>query len=457
MDVDKILLEINTYTFTKEDILYFLMQESKKFSSLSIFKHMLLSLTENDLHLERLIASFYHLEYGVYEDGELSVRIQNKEVKKQKKEILNSRQVTIRNVLTEFTNGKCRSIQEILNYGKSIYDFLDLYYSKMKVSIDPLLEKAENVKQGMDKQDNQMLLFRKTKKEYQKSLQYNGPFVVEERKINKEGVEQIKTHTYTFFKKFMYRRHVGKLSKKMEHLKREKNKLKLEEKNLLDTLEECFENENALQIWNLLMRKFSYYNKAISLKELFFSLLEQGKYYEKVIDDFFSCSQVIREYIKLYSYIKNGNALVFVCKKIRECFIKNNSVYKQWDIDVRKVDVVKSTENPYRIYGYTELPKKMEELNKNFTSILEEKNKEEFLKKCATFYLDMIIVEPFLEGNNKTMRVLQTLMLTTHNIFVPSKYVLPFKNGAIKTLYQTYGEIEEELLKRYEYYYSGSK
>ena len=51
----------------------------------------------------------------------------------------------------------------------------------MKVSIDPLLEKAENVKQGMDKQDNQMLLFRKTKKEYQKSVQYNGPFGVEER------------------------------------------------------------------------------------------------------------------------------------------------------------------------------------------------------------------------------------------------------------------------------------
>ena len=86
MEVDKVLQEICSYSFTKENIVSFLLQESKKYSTLSLFKHMLLSVVDCE-SIELLISTFYHLEYGSNSLEEIVLCYHNREIKKTKKEI----------------------------------------------------------------------------------------------------------------------------------------------------------------------------------------------------------------------------------------------------------------------------------------------------------------------------------------------------------------------------------
>ena len=385
MEVDKILQEISSYSFTKEDVFPFLFQESKKYSSLSLFKHMLLSILDLE-NIESLIASYYNLEYGIDSSDEIVIRYHNREIKKIKKDIFDERNEKIKKVMNEFTNGDSSSFKEILSYGEKISVFLESFQTSVQKEIFPYLQEYETVLKTISLQDNKILNYRKIKKDYQKSLKTKGPFVVTEMVV-KNGEEQINSKSYKFFKSFVCKRETNKLDKKIEGLKLEKNRLRHQTDEILENVHQIFQEKNTSSLWDLVMQKYTYYNKEISLSVILENLLLQGKYYQEFSKMTYVCSKVIQDYFKLCGYIKNGNSLTFVCKKIRESYVSYDDSKEKWDVNVRKVDVPKSTESPYRIYGYSELPGKMEELSKVFSSILEEKDAVLFVKKCANFYL----------------------------------------------------------------------
>lgn len=452
MEVDKILQEIGKYDFTKENIMDFLMQESKKFSTLSLFKHMLLSITENEIYLEPLIASFYHLEYGLKDSTEEIVICYNHhEVKKQKKDLYFDCFEKIKQVMHEFTNGNSRSFKEIVRYGESIADALDIYQQSIKPQLMPLLEEYESLVKKYAVYDEKMLECRKAKKEARKALKGKDPLVIYEKKVLKDGEEKIKTHTYKLFKKIAFQKYSLKMDRKIEALKKERNAFKENENQILTNIGAIFSMFHCTFLWNAILNKYNYYNRNSSLQEIINLILQDGENYRNLLLDFYTCGKTIQDFPKLCGFIKNGNALLFVCKKIRESFIKFS--HDTWDVNVRKIDVQKSNESPYRIYGYQDLPVKMEELSKIFVTLLNEKEQIVFVKKCANFYLDMIIVQPFLEGNIRTSRILEYLMLLTHNILIPSKYAIMDKKNFNYSLYKTYGEVEIELFGRYAHYY----
>lgn len=449
MEVEKILQEISKYSFSEEDIFSFLLQESKKYSTLSLLKHLLLAIVDCE-HLEFLISTFYHLEYGEDVLDEISICYHGRVIKKTKKDILLERKEKLKKVVNEFTNSDSASLKEILAYGASISTFLPMYQGKVEKEFKKKLVMYEELLQKFNSYDEQLLALRKLKKDAQKGLKKKVPLVLQEKKILKNGEEKIITKTYKFFKKFAYQKYAMKIDLKIEAIKRERSVSKAEETKLLEEIGELFSNEGRT-FWEAVLTKYEYYNRSISLPTILNSILLVGEKYKELVLDCSVCLKVIQEYPKLCGFIKNGNVLAFVCKKIRECYM--NASGKLWDVHVRKVDVPKPKNSPYRVYGYLELPKKMEELSKNLLEILQEKDATSFVKKCASFYLDMLIVQPYQEGNEKTDRILLSLLLLTHGIILPSVFAVLDKVNYENILYKTYGEMEQELLIRYSLFY----
>lgn len=446
MEVDKILQEISKYTTTEEDIFSFLVQESKKYSTLSFLKHLLLSIVDCD-KFAFLISAFYHLEYGEDTITEISLCYHGREIKKTKKELLLERKEKLKKVVNAFTHGDSASLKEILAYSESISSFLSIYHEKIEKECAKKLVVYEDNLQKFTIYDEKLLSLRKNKKDAQKGLKKKVPLVLSEKKILKNGEEKVVTKTYKFFKTFAYQKYAMKLDSKIEALKKEKASFQEKESMLLEEIEALFSSLKGRLFWESIVKKYEYYNRSVPLQEIIKTILLVGETYKELVHDFFICFQVIQEYPKLCGYIKNGNVLPFVGKKIRESYV--NSSGESWDVQIRKVDVPKPKDSPYRVYGYLELPKKIEELSKVFLEILKEKDSISFVKKCANFYLDLLIVQPYQIGNEKTIRILLSLMFLTHNIILPSTFSILDKMSYEDILYKTYGDMEAELLMRY--------
>ncbi len=449
MEVDTILKEIGKYSFTKEDLFPFLLQERKKFSAFSFYKHMLLEIIEST-SLEELIASFYHLEYGANSNEIIEVRLQNREVKHTLKELNILRSEKIKKVMDDFVNGKGKYLQEVLEYGNSL-GTTSLLYTKVKEKVEKLLREYESILEKMAVQDNRILELRKAKKEQQNKLKNKGPLEIVTKKV-KHGKDIEVKHTYKFFKKTAVKRYALKIDKKIENIKKEKNILNNEIHSLFLQFEALFKEENIEGLWNLALKKHTYYNKKKSLREIINHLINQGESYFSIVDDMYACSKVIQNYFKLNGYVRNGNSFMFVCKKIREIFLEVGllSESDMEDGGIRKIDI-KDANEFYSVPDFTELPQKIDVLTNQYSKVLSLKEPVSFVKKCSEFHFDFLWTQPFLEENKRTARVLLTLMLSSHNIFIPFKYVI--KKEYASGIYKTYGEVETDLLARYSYFY----
>ena len=450
MEVDKVLQEICSYSFTKENIVSFLLQESKKYSTLSLFKHMLLSVVDCE-SIELLISTFYHLEYGSNSLEEIVLCYHNREIKKTKKDLFLDRKEKMKKVIHEFTNGSGSSFKDILSYGEAISTFLATYTTDIEKELKKKLSLYENFIQEFSVYDEKLLSLRKAKKEAQKSLKEKEPLVLHEKKIHKNGEEKVVTKTYKFFKQFAYQKYAMRLDLKIEALKKEKSVFQEKQTQFLNGMGELFSSSEGNVFWNTILTKYEYYNRSIPLEEVLQTVFLVGESYRKLVQDFYIGAKMIQEYPKLCGFLKNGNVLPFVCKKIRERYISISG--EAWDIHVRKVDVSKPKNSSYRVYGYLELPKKMEELSKVFLEILKEKDPSLFVKKCANVYLDLVIVQPYQVGNLQTIRFLLSLMLLMHGIVLPSIFVVADKVDLKNPSSKTYGEVEKEFLLRYAYFY----
>ena len=190
MEVEKILQEISSYSFS-EDIFSFLLQKSKKYSTLSLLKHMLFSVI-NCAPFVFLLSSFYHLERGEDCLEEIIIRYHNREIKRTKKEFLLERNEKLKKVVNDFVNGEGTLLKEILSYGKAIFSFSSIYDQTMELELEKKLVLYEHLLMKFNAYDEHLLSFRKLKKDAQRDLKKKVPLVLYDRKILKNGEEKEK-------------------------------------------------------------------------------------------------------------------------------------------------------------------------------------------------------------------------------------------------------------------------
>ena len=287
----------------------------------------------------------------------------------------------------------------------------------------------------------------------QKQLKNKEPFVfVEKKRKRKKEIEIL--HTYKYFKKIICKKYERKIEKKINILQKEKTDFQKQIEDLFQQLSLLFEENHLETFWYMIMKKYDYYAKQKSWKEILNHMLLQGKNYSAFLEEMYACAKLVQNYFNLSGYVRHGNSFLFVCKKIRQCFVEVGffKEAKKEEEGIRTVNIKEANEF-YCVPEFTELPKKIEDFASQFLKILSIKDSIPFVKKCSEFHFDFLWIYPFLEENKRTAKVLLALMFTSHNIILPVKYIL--ENRCMHSIYQTYGETEVELLTRYRYFYTG--
>ena len=104
------------------------------------------------------------------------------------------------------------------------------------------------------------------------------------------------------------------------------------------------------------------------------------------------------------------------------------------------------------------LQSEFDKLEKEFKEIMNEKDDEKFVRKCADFHFNFLKVHPFSDGNGRTSRILLITLFASRNIIFPSLYTVDSgkvnfylrSNEALKGNYQM---TENDLIYRLGHFY----
>ena len=243
-----------------------------------------------------------------------------------------------------------------------------------------------------------------------------------------------------------------KLKQEIQDLERKKDEKLIE-------LKQIFSNKGLDILYEEMYSRYQYYNEEISMNDIVygytFGINKIKNDLSRFFSDVYASSKTIQNQMNVLRKIKDGGSLKDVCNVIREGLGK----FKNIEIGLRDKELCLEND---RFTSNSTLVKDLliefEKLEDEYKTIMNEKDDETFVRRCADFHFDFLRVHPFSDGNGRTSRILLSTMLGSRNIFFPSLYIsndiksdfYKRSNDALKGIYET---TQNDLIHRLGHFY----
>lgn len=436
IDVEEIYKKISDYDITEDNAIAFLFQGAKDDISHFYFRSMLLQLLEHHRYLDEIIKLYYKMEYKWKESepiiSDLYSKIERGEYEELKK-ILYWASTMKSQILTAAPLGSY--------FDNSIQTPMD-EYDQLKCQEDSIIRKISENKE----QDS------KNKEEITESK----ALTIVREKRRKEGATRIQ-HKH-FLKLFYF---IEKRRYKKENIKLEQELKEVESarEKKLQELRQSFASRGIEGLYNEIYSRYQYYNEKISMHDIVYDhgiggLKSLNHGLSNFLNDVFVCSKIIQNQINVLEKMKEGATLREVCDTIRTG-LKHYNKEIEVELRTRNIDGRRFLVNSAPISG---LQSEFDKLEKEFKEIMNEKDDEKFVRKCADFHFNFLKVHPFSDGNGRTSRILLITLFASRNIIFPSLYTVDSgkvnfylrSNEALKGNYQM---TENDLIYRLGHFY----
>lgn len=457
VDVEEIYKKISNYDITEDNAIAFLFQGDKDDISHFYFRSMLLQLLKNDEHLDRIIILYYRMEKGSIFNNDFNVNINGKLERKKTCDILRESKQIIFDLASGIERGEYEELKKILYWANTMRSQLliaDPYEDGLDESLNTPIKECDALKLQEDSLRRKISENKEQDDKNKKEITESKALTIVREKRGKEDSLFISRVQHKHFLRLFYfienRRHKKENKKLEQELKDVENSI---EKKLQE-VRQSFISRGIKDLYDEIYSRYQYYNKEKSMCSITYELEELATCLPSFLNDLFVCSKTIQNQINVLEKMKEEANLSEVCDTIRTVL---NHYDKQIEVGIRKVKI-RSGSFLHNAASVSELQSEFNKLDKEFKEIMNEKDDEKFVRKCADFHFNFLKVHPFSDGNGRTARILLTTLLATRNIILPSLYTENSgkeefyirSDEAIKGNYQV---IENDLFYRLGHFY----
>ena len=457
IDIEKIYKNISEYDITEKNALNHLFQGDKNDISHFYFRSMLLQLLKNSEHLDKIIRLYYKMEKGSLSDNNYNVNINGRLERKNEYDILQESKQRLFEVYSKFERGDYEELKKILYWAKTMKSQLSTaapYEGDFDKSIITPIKELDALKLQEDSLREKISECINQDDKNKKEMTESKALTITRKKKSKENGLIISKVQHKHFLLLFY------IIEKIRH-KKDNKKLEQELKEVENAIEKKIQEVRqsfiSLGIENLydeVYSRYQYYNKETSMYSITHELGELDSFLPSFFNDLFVCSKIIQNQINVLEKMKEGATLSEVCDTIINGL---NQYNKQFEIGKRNYKI-RSGSFLYKAASVSELQSEFNKLDKEFKEIMNEKDDEKFVRKCADFHFNFLKVHPFSDGNGRTARILLTTLLASRNIFFPSLYTEysgkeEFYIHSDEALKGNYQAIENELIHRLGHFY----
>ena len=459
IDIEEIYKNISEYDITEQNALNCLFQGDKNDISHFYFRSMLLQLLKNNEHLDRIIQLYYKLERGAIFDIYYNVNNNGSIERKNEYDILQESKQRLFEVYSKFERGDYEELKKILSWADTLSSQLSIADPYEVNIFDESLMKP--IKE-LDTLKDQVKSIRKKINENEEQDNDNKKEISESKTLTVIREKSDEITVFTKYKRFLViRYYIEKMRRKYENkkLKQELQDLERKKDEKLIELKQIFSNKGLDILYEEMYSRYQYYNEEISMNDIVygytFGINKIKNDLSKFFSDVYASSKTIQNQMNVLRKIKDGGSLKDVCNVIREGLGK----FKNIEIGLRDEELCLEND---RFTSNSTLVKDLliefEKLEDEYKTIMNEKDDETFVRRCADFHFNFLRVHPFSDGNGRTSRILLSTMLGSRNIFFPSLYIsneiksdfYKRSNDALKGIYET---TQNDLIHRLGHFY----